>query len=261
MRNWYKKSLGIALAVMAPLAANAAAVYMETEWTDVLDAGGAVALPSSNAVSSFSLSNSGHPGGALQFTASVTAAAYSTNISSGMVFSPNTAHDGAAAPVQELSWSSDLFQTVVGTDTVNTQQAAFLILQEVGGVVRLFVNYAPPASSRLGIWQTIGNSGLEADDFSLLDLAAGVLDPGSHPDFSAPMFFGFGTGATFINDGNFAATATYTLVYDNFTVTVTPMATDDPDPNQVPVPATWMLMCGGLLAAGGARRTAKPSRP
>lgn len=253
MSKWYGKQGLMALALMAAGTANAAAVYTETDWTDAL-ATLAFVLPLPNTVSSFSLSGAGNPGNALQFSTSITAPAHGSNASVGIVLSPNTVHDGEASPVEEIAWSRDVLVNQTGANGGQGEIAAFYIAQMVGGSLQMYFHYSQVSSLQAGVWQTIGDVGLVADDFVLMDLATLQTDPGAHPDFGALMVFGFGTGAGFTNNSNLTATSTITFLHDNFTVTVTPAATPDPDPNPVPLPATWLLLGGGFLAAAGTRR-------
>ena len=247
MSQWHARKGLLALALMAAGAANAAAVYTETEWSSVVNAGTAI-VPTPGTTSSFSLSNAGHPGAALQFNTSVTVAANGSNASTGVAFSPNVAHDGAAAPVQMLSWSVD----ALWTGATSTGHQSFLIGQQTGGVTQLFVYQAPVSGLQQGVWHTTESADLEAADFVLVDLLTGELDAALHPDFSAAMVFGFGTGLTVVNNSNSAETVTATIRYDNFTVTVTPLA--PPNPNAVPLPATPALALLGLGLAAATRQ-------
>ena len=154
----------------------------------------------------------GNPGSALVVTtdAPATHTSYSAFVYFvGNSFSWNPAIDGT---LKAVSWNEDLYLT--NTPGSVTAISGDILVFQSGNY---FVNYQSLPTTT-GVYQTAAASNLTSSDFSLVSsLASGGTNSSVHPDFSAPLTFGFLSGAF-----RTSADSDHTIVkFDNLSIQAT----------------------------------------
>ena len=154
----------------------------------------------------------GNPGSALVVTtdAPATHSFYSAAVYFvGNTFSWNPASDGI---LKSVSWSQDVYLT--NTPTQTTSISGDILIFQAGSY---YVNFSG-LPTNTGVFQTATGSDLTQNGFSLVtDLATATTDSSVHPDFTAPLAFGFLSGAN-----QFAANSDHTVVrVDNLSIEAT----------------------------------------